>query len=180
MDILGLAIGTFLLLTWIALDKNWIVSDIIYTTMFFTTVKLVKIGSMKMAILIFVSIFIIFLMFIVTDTQITHKYFNTNILSYLNSPFFILVPTINYIPNEVCSWFFISSIAYPAMVLSYLVRFDYSRSTKIYTFGFVCLFIMCSIGWLLLSIFVPFVLPYDLIISVIYMVAILLFANRRG
>lgn len=71
-------------------------------------------------------------------------------------------------------------MAYPGMFLAYLERFDKNRSSTLYAPIFIICYALCSIAWFIVSILVPFGLPYDLFTVPISMGLLLLFANRRG
>ena len=120
MDILGFLLGLGLLLCWFLLNKNWIVSDIIYCMMFLAIVKCIKFGSLKIATITLLSTAGLNLLFIILTQTIKHAYFNNIILYIFNNPFFIFCPCINYTPNQSCSWLFITCIAFPGLLLSYL------------------------------------------------------------
>lgn len=54
MDGVGFVLGIGLLCLWYFLYTNWIVSDVIYVMIYFSMIKIIKFGSLKIAILIFV------------------------------------------------------------------------------------------------------------------------------
>ena len=179
MDVIGFIIGVGIVCAWYFSNKNWIISNIIYLMIFLSIIKFIKLDSLKMATLTFVCVAICNILFILLTQLVLHVYFNDIILYIFNNPLFIFCPCINFIPNQHCSWFFITSLTYPGILLSYLDRFDYSRSSKIYSIVFVVCFIVCSIIWIIVSGFVPFTLPFDLINSPICIILLCIFANRR-
>ena len=63
MDSIGICIGIGLFLGWWLDDNNWIISNIIFTCIFVTLIKIVKIGSLKIALIIFFCNVIISLSF---------------------------------------------------------------------------------------------------------------------
>jgi hypothetical protein len=92
--------------------------------MFTAAIKIFKFGSLKIALLAYIFIGLTDIPFIIAISLTKRAYFNNIILSIFNIPFFIMCPIIDYFPNQTCSWFFITSGAYPAGILSYLRRFD--------------------------------------------------------
>lgn len=179
MDIMGIFTGLLITSAWYFSNRNWIISDIIYISMFTTIIKLIKISSLKIAILAYTTIAIANITFILI-TYYNNIYFNNIILTIFNNPFFIMCPIINFVPNQTCSWFYLSCIVFPAIILAYLRRFDDSMGSNIYSSVFIISFILCSIAYVIISFVVPFTIPYDLITSPICLILLLFFANRRG
>lgn len=180
MDVLGIVIGIGLVCAWYLNNKNWILSDFLYAFIYLAFVKFIKFGSLKMAFFAYLLVAILNASFILISQYALQYYFNNIILTIFNNPFFIFCPCINFIPNEKCSWFFLTSMVYPAIVLCYLKRFDYNNSTKLYSIVYVTVFLIFSGLWLLLSKLSPIIIPFDLINSPVCIVILLLFANRRG
>lgn len=71
-------------------------------------------------------------------------------------------------------------MAYPALFLAYLERFDKNRSSSIYGATFIICYVLCTLMWFVVNYLVPIALPFDLFTVPIAMVLIILFANRRG
>ena len=53
MDVIGLFVGGGLVTAWYLLDKNWIISNIIYIAMYTSLVKIVKFGSLQTAAIVY-------------------------------------------------------------------------------------------------------------------------------
>lgn len=147
---------------------------------FLALIKFVKFGSLKMAFIAFVSTAVLNVAFIVYSQVKNDAYFNNVILYIFNNPLFIFFPCITFTVNQTCSWFFITSIGFPGILLSYLYRFDESRSSKIYSLVFLVSFVICAVCWAVSSIFAPYTLPFDLINSPFSIILLCIFANRRG
>lgn len=180
MDVIGFFVGVGLVTAWYALDKNWIISNIIYIAMYTAFIKIVKFGSLQTAAIVYFIGAICNTTFIILTSKIREIYFNDLILTIFNNPFFIYCPVITYSPNESCSWFFITCMIYPCILLCYLDRFDESRSSKIYFAVFSVCLVVCSGLWIVMSRFVPFTLPFNFLNSPTCMVLLCIFANRRG
>lgn len=121
---IGFILGCGLVCAWYFTGLNWIISDILYMLIFLSIIKLVKIDSLKMATVTFVFVAVCNLSFIIISQLVRDVYFNNLILYIFNNPLFIFCPCINFTPNQNCSWFFISCIVYPAILLCYLDRVD--------------------------------------------------------
>ena len=106
--------------------------------------------------------------------------YNTELLNLFNNPFFLQIPTLNPVPNQKCSWLFISSLVYPGIVLAYLYRFDKCRSSSVYFFIFLAGYFIGSIIWTIVSVFSPFTLPFGTISEPTIIIIIILFSNRRN
>jgi hypothetical protein len=180
MDIFGLILGLGIVAGWIFSGKNWIISDIIEIAMFTAAIKIFKFDSLKIALIAYICIGLTDIPFIIATSITKRAYFNNIILSIFNIPFFVMCPVINYFPNQTCSWFFITSAAFPAAILSYLRRFDGNTSACIYSVVFMVSFTIVAIAWIVMSIFVPFTIPFNLVTSPICLLLLLYFANRRG
>lgn len=69
-------------------------------------VKIVKLGSLKIALIIFSCNFIINLAFGDTVEIMNSTYTNFGFYAF-NNPLFLLVPLIAKVPNRKCAWHFI-------------------------------------------------------------------------
>lgn len=72
------------------------------------------------------------------------------------------------------------SLVYPGMLLSYIRRFDHSRSSRVYTITFIVSFIVLSLVWSILNVVSPFIIPFNLMTIPVGLVIITLFSNRRN
>ena len=106
--------------------------------------------------------------------------YNIELLNLFNNPFFLQIPTINPVPNQKCSWLFISSLVFPGIFLSYLYRFDKCRSSYVYYTIFLVGYTIGSLCWTFISIFSSFTLPLGIISEPILLITIVLYANRRN
>lgn len=119
MDIIGFCIGFGVLCAWFFTGQIWMVSDLIFVFIFITLIKVIKFGSLKIALINFICTLILDLIFITVTEVIRKTYFSTNI-NIFNNPLFLTAPIIAFIPNYRCAWYFILSMAYPGMFLAYL------------------------------------------------------------
>ena len=180
MDIIGFFVGLGILLGWWFSNRNWIISDVITICIWVGTIKLFKFTSFKIATLTFTFTIVLELIFIVLMQVVFDRSYNTELLNLFNIPFFLQIPTINPVPNQKCSWLFISSLVYPGIVLSYLHRFDKCRSSNVYFIIFLVGYFLGSIVWTILCVISPFTLPFGIISEPITIVILILFSNRRN
>lgn len=66
------------------------------------------------------------------------------------------------------------------MFASYLLRFDKSRSSKVYFVMFMVGYAIGSIVWVILNLATPFILPFGIITEPVLLIVIVLFSNRRN
>lgn len=99
MDFIGLCIAVGLFSGWFIDHRNWIISNIIFTCIFVALVKIVKLGSLKIALIIFATNLIINLAFGNTVEIMNSTYTNSNFYAF-NNPLFFLIPLIAKIPNR--------------------------------------------------------------------------------
>lgn len=180
MDFVGLSLGICVVIMWFVLGQNWILGDIMYTFIFVATIKLVKFGSLKIAIITFAITMSVDIFFIVMGWAINKVYYNNAILSIFNNPLFLVVPSISHYPNKKCSWFFIASMLFPGMLQCYFQRYDSSRSSKIYSIIFFNCYVITMIIWIIINIYTNFTFPYDLLVTPTTLITVVLFAYRRG
>lgn len=180
LDGLGFVVGVGLMCAWYFSGTNWIIGDFICICIFVSVIKLIKFGSLKIAIITFVVTTILDVIFIVLSETINQIYFNNAMLTLFNNPLFLVSPDITHYPNRRCSWIFLFSMAYPGIFLCYLERFDKNRSSHVYLIIFLVCYTFCYLLFILISLNTSFTLPYDIMIIPMSLIFILLFANRRG
>lgn len=180
LDLLGFCIGCGAVCAWYFSGTNWIIGDTIYFCIYLATIKLVKFGSLKTALIAFIITMGLNIFLILLAQFVIGVYFNNGMLTLFNNPLFLEVPAITIYPNRKCSWLFLFSMALPGILLCYLERFDQSRSSKVYSLIFLLCYTLCSLAWILISIYMIFTLPYDIIIMPFAFLFIVLYANRRG
>ena len=151
---------------WLFLDSNWIVNNFIFTCIGIFVLKVFKFTSLKTAVISFAIILsaellVIILIFYVS----TEKSYNNVLLNYINLPFELQAPNINGIYNTKCSWLPLTAIIFPGMLFSYFRRFDTSRGTKLYLIIGLITFVIGASAWVVLSLAIPFALPFGFIIE---------------
>ena len=127
MDIIGFLFGFGICFVWYFTDKNWIVSDFIFICIWISGIKLLKFTNLKivtftLTIMIVVSLIVLGVIEVALGIS-----YNTNLFNHFNSPLFLQVPTISRLPNQKCSWIFLSALLFAGMFASYLYRYDKSR-----------------------------------------------------
>ena len=124
MDVIGLLAGGAVVGGWWFSGGNWILTDVIFTCMLVTTIKVFKFKSLKICVFSFVFLTSLIIVFIAVTYSFTHSTLSSLVLSTFNNPFFLVCPTITPVPNIPCSWVCIVSLGYPGLFLAYLQSFD--------------------------------------------------------
>lgn len=180
MDVIGIIVGIGFMCAWYFTGTNWIIGDFICLCILLTTIKIIKFGSLRIAIIAFAVTSILDVVFIILAQIMNGVYFNNAMLTVFNNPLFLVMPALVHYPNRCCSWFFLFSIAYPGIVLSYLYRYDCSRSSKVYSVLFFIFYTLCLVAWVILDLHAAFTLPFNILTVPFSLLAILLYSNRRG
>ena len=68
---------------------------------------------------------------IITHYDSTGNY-NNMVLKYFNYPFELQSPLFHWQIDRKCAWISILSVILPGLVLSYTLRYDISKNTRIY------------------------------------------------
>lgn len=127
MDVIGFLVGFGICFVWYYTDKNWIVSDFIFFCIWISGIKLFKFTNLKViTFTLFVMIGVSLIVLVVVEIALGISY-NSNLFNHFNSPLFLQIPTISHVPNQKCSWIFISALVFAGMFASYLYRYDKSR-----------------------------------------------------
>ena len=89
--------------------------------------------------------------------------YNNLFLNEFNYPFELQIPAISALYDQKCSWLPFSSIVFPGMLLSYMRRFDTSRSTQLYLITSLVTFFIGAIAWMFISAASPVELAFGLV-----------------
>lgn len=119
MDAIGVVFGIGLLCLWYFLYTNWITSDIIFVMIYLSMIKVLKFGSLKIAILTIVLNFIIDCIFYQTIGSLDNTYQNA-IYNFYNNPLFLITPNLTHIPNRKCTWYSVISMSFAGLLCAYL------------------------------------------------------------
>ena len=177
---IGFLFGLGMCFVWYYTDKNYIVSDFIFICILISGIKLLKFSSLKIITFGLIVLVVKSVIAIVVLEQVFGLSYDTFLLNKLNCPLFFQVPAISHLPNQKCSWIFMTSLIFPGMFASYLHRFDKSRSSTAYFIMFMVGYAIGSIVWTICNIATPFILPYGLITEPVLLIIIVLFSNRRN
>lgn len=178
MDVAGILFGVGLLCAWY-FTRDVILSDLIFMMIYLSIMKIVKFGSLKLAVILFAINFVILVSFSGTNSTIDSSYTDGD-YTYFNNPLFLIIPNLVDIPNRRCAWYFIVTMSYAGLLLSYLERFDRNRSSIIYGLTFIITYIIGTVAWFIITIFVAFPIPYELFSIPIALLLLAFFSNRRG
>lgn len=144
-----------------------------------SVIKVFKFVSLKVALLAYLLMVTIYsasdIFVAATYKNEYHQYF----LNQATTPFQLQFPLLTPAFGERCTWVSVTTIAFPGLLVSYLRRFDKSRSTRIYFITAVGTYFLGSVIWWIASTFSYYQLPFDAFCEPIMMVAFILFAFKR-
>lgn len=141
--------------------------------------KIFKFVSFKSAL---VSYFLIASMYITAAIVLVILYndgYNEYLLFRINSPFQLQLPSLSVNYGDYCVWISITTIAFPAILVSYLRRFDQSRNTKIYLVTCIISYFFGSVIWWVCDTFSFYPIPFDAICVPIMIISFTIFAFKR-
>lgn len=164
---------------WWASGRNWIFSDILSVILIVSIIKVFKFVSFKVAL---IAYFIIVTLYCSSTIIIALKYQNQFSHAYINqanTPYQFQIPLIKPAYAQKCTWISITTIAFPGLLVSYLRRFDQSRSTRIYLVTAVSTYFLGSLIWWVSDTFSYFPLPFDAFCQPIMIIAFTMFAFKR-
>lgn len=179
IDILGVLISIPVVLGWWYAGQNWIFSDILSVILIVTIIKVFKFVSFKVAL---VAYLLMVTIYSTADVIIAIRYqnaFSDYDLYSANTPYQFQIPQLVPSYGQKCSWVSITTIAFPALLVSYLRRFDQSRSTRIYLTTAVATYFIGSVIWWIANALSYYPLPFDAFCEPIMIIAFTLFAFKR-
>jgi len=96
-----------------------------------------------------------------------------------NNPYQFQIPVITRVYNQKCVWISITTIAFPGLLISYLRRFDKSRSTNIYFVTSIATYFLGSVVWWVVDTVSYYPVPFDAFCEPMMMLSFSLFAFKR-
>jgi hypothetical protein len=179
LDVLGVLMSIPVVVGWWVSGRNWVFSDILSVVLIVSIIKVFKFVSFKVAL---VAYLIILALYVTSSVVIAAKYQNQFSQAYINqanTPYQFQIPLIAPAYSQKCTWISITTIAFPGLLVSYLRRFDHSRSTRIYLITAVSTYFLGSLLWWLSDTFSYYPLPFDAFCQPIMIIAFTLFAFKR-
>lgn len=165
IDIISFIISLCINIGWWFSYKNWIINDVVSICLIIASIKIFKFISLKQAVICFSITIAVQLIYVLIFAILLAKSYNNIILNYINSPFQLQFPTINPIYNQKCSWLPVTAIIYPGAVMSYMRRFDTSKTTNVYIITCMFVFFIGSIVWMAMTFGTYLPWPYGLFVN---------------
>lgn len=179
IDILGVLSSIPVVLGWWFAGQNWVFSDILSVIFVVTIIKVFKFVSFKVALVAYLLMLIMYSTAAVIIAMRYQNAFSDYNLYSANTPYQFQIPQLVPSYGQKCTWVSITTIAFPGLLVSYLRRFDQSRSTRIYLTTAVATYFLGSTVWWIASSFSYYSLPFDAFCEPIMIVAFTLFAFKR-
>jgi hypothetical protein len=158
---------------------SWIFSDILSILLVISIIKVFKFVSFKVAL---VAYLVMLAIYSTSDIVISVTYknsFNEYFLFQASTPFQLQFPLLTPAYGGTCRLVSITTIAFPGLLVSYLRRFDQSRSTRIYLVTAISTYFLGSVVWWIASTFSYYPLPFDAFCEPMMIIAFTLFAFKR-
>lgn len=180
LDLISISVAMVMFIIYWSTSSSWIVSDIMSVSLTVASIKIFRIKSLKIA-----TVFLLSVILLETITGLVIHYllkvsYNNFIINDFNNPFFLQLPSITPELYRKCAWLPALTIIQPGLVISYLRRFDVSRSTWVYLLiGYVSQYVG-SFAWMLIDSSTVHTLPLGLICDPLMLIIVVIFAFRRN
>lgn len=144
-------------------DGHWIINDILAVCSIIAFIKFLKLRKLYHGIILLSSLLLIEIFFGLFVHYFMEVSYNNLIISKFDSPILVTLPSITHELYRKCAWLPITALIFPGLFLSYLRRFDVSRSTYVYLLiGYVSFYIG-SMLWMLIDLTTKHTLPFAII-----------------
>jgi hypothetical protein len=161
IDIIGVLLSIPVVVGWWLTGRNWIFSDILSIIIIVSVIKVFKFVSFKVALIAYL---VMVSLYSAADILISIRYHNqysSYALFQAETPYQFQIPLITPTYGQRCTWVSITTIAFPGLLVSYLRRFDQSRSTRIYLITAIATYFLGSVIWWIADAFSYYPLPFD-------------------
>ena len=180
LDLISMVVGlTFIPLYWL-LNGQWLINDVMAICSIVALMKLIKIRSLYLAVILTCSLLILEAMVGIFIHYVFQISYNNYVINIFQNPNILVMPSITKELYRQCAWLPITSILFPGLMLSYLRRFDVSRSTNIYFYIGVCSFYFGSFIWMIVDMGIRHSLPFAIITEPVTIAIICLQSFRRN
>jgi hypothetical protein len=106
--------------------------------------------------------------------------YNNYIINIFQNPIVLVMPSITPELYRRCAWLPITSVLFPGLLVSYLRRFDHSRSTHLYFVIGLVSFYVGSMLWMLIDLYTVHSLPFAIISEPVAILIICVQSFRRN
>lgn len=180
LDIVSILTSIIVLIVYWSTGSSWIASDIMALCIIFGSIKLFRIDSLKMGTIFLFSVVLLETIGGLIIHYVLKVSYNNLIINDFNNPLLLQLPSITPELFRKCAWLPVLTVIQPGLVISYLRRFDVSRSTWLYLFiGYASQY-AGSIAWMLIDISTVHTLPLGLISDPLMLLIVIVFAYKRN
>lgn len=122
IDVISFLFGSLIIALYWIFYQNWIITDIISVCTIVASIKLLKLTSLKMAVIFLGSVLGVELVVsLIIHFQLKVSY-NNLIINKYDSPIMVELPSITHELYRKCAWLPATSLILPGLLLSYLRR----------------------------------------------------------
>lgn len=180
LDLISIVLAAIVFILYWVTKESWIVSDIMSISLVVTGIKFFRIKSLKMATVFLLSVVLLETFGGLIVHYILKVSYNNLIVNQYNNPLFLQIPSITPELYRKCAWLPALTAIQPGLVISYLRRFDLSRSTWVYLIiGYASQY-LGSMVWLFIDSSTDHTLPLGLICDPLLLAIVIIFAYRRN
>ncbi len=179
MDVLGFLFGCCLVGGWWAADRNWIYTDIMAIMLIIAIIKVFKFVSFKVALIAYLIMVAMYIAASVIIVFVYQNQYDSYTVALLRTPYQLKFPSFSEAYGQKCVWISITTVAFPGLLVSYLRRFDQSKSTIIYLLTAVVTYFIGSVCWYVANTLSYYSLPFDAFCEPIMIISFTLFAFKR-
>ena len=180
LDLISISIGlSYMPIYWFS-NGHWLINDIMAVSCIVALMKLLKIKSLSLCVFLLVSLLIQEAIVGVVVHYVLHLSYNNYIINTFQNPIILVIPSITPQLYRSCAWLPITSVLLPGLLLSYLRRFDHSRSTMVYFIIGLVSFYIGSALWMVVDLETVHSLPFAIISEPVTIFIVCLQSYRRN
>ena len=106
--------------------------------------------------------------------------YNNYVINLFQNPLMLTIPAITPQLYRQCAWLPITSVLFPGLILSFLRRFDLTRSTLVYLLIGLISFYVGSIAWMVVDMETVHALPFAIISEPVTLLVVMIQSTRRN
>jgi len=180
IDLISCLSGVVLIIGYWLSNGQWMMNDILGVCSIVGLLKLLKVRSLKMGVILLSSLLILEIAVGLFVHYVFNTSYNNYVINKFQSPIVLVLPSITHELYRRCAWLPISSILFPGLLLSYLRRFDLSRATFIYLLIGLFSFYFGSVLWMFLDVETIHSLPFAIVSEPITVLILSLVSYKRN
>lgn len=180
LDMVSFMIGVICIVLYWWTDGIWIINDILAVCTIVAGIKIFKVRSLKVGIIMLVSLLLIEIAAGLIVHYVIGVSYNNLVINLFESPMVVVLPSITPEFHRSCAWLPVTNLIFPGLFISYLRRFDKARGTFMYLLVGYVSFYLGSVAWIFMDMLTVHALPLAILSDPITILGVLVVANRRN